>query len=220
MNKNLRWKLITIGAVIAAAVWLFYPPSQKIKLGLDLRGGVHLVLRVQTNDALKSQTDLTSEHLREAATERGVTGLTIVPQPPTTISITGVPANLDAQFRAVANEQSNNQFDLNPLGGGNYTMTMKPTAQRAVRESAVLQALQTIERRVNELGVTEPIVAPHGTSGEQILVQLPGVTDVARAKDIIKSTARLEMKIVEGGPAESEQALIQQHGGTIPPELM
>ncbi len=110
MNKNLRWKLITIGAVIAAAVWLFYPPSQKIKLGLDLKGGVHLVLRVQTDDALKLQTELTSEHLREAATERGVTGLTITPQPPITIAINGVPPNLDAQFRAVANEQSANQW--------------------------------------------------------------------------------------------------------------
>jgi preprotein translocase subunit SecD len=220
MNKNLRWKLITIGAVIAIAVWLFYPPSQKIKLGLDLKGGVHLVLRVQTSDALKLETELTSEHLREAAGERGVTGLTITPQPPTTITIAGVPPNLDAQFRAVANEQSANRFDLNSQGGGAYTMTMKATEQRAVRESAVQQALQTIERRVNELGVTEPIVAPHGTSGEQILVQLPGVTDVARAKDIIKSTAMLEMKIVEGGPAESEQALVQQHGGAIPPDMM
>ena len=68
-----------------------------------------------------------------------------------------------------------------------------------LREDAVNQALQTIERRVNELGVAEPIVARH-SAADQILVQLPGVTDVARAKEIIRSTAQLELKLVEQGP--------------------
>jgi preprotein translocase subunit SecD len=68
-----------------------------------------------------------------------------------------------------------------------------------LRDEAVAQALQTIERRVNELGVAEPIVAPHGAAGDQILVQLPGVTDVNRAKEIIRSTALLELKLVEVG---------------------
>src|SRR5689334_5991796 len=117
MNKNLRWKLILIVAVVAAAVWMFYPPQQKIKLGLDLKGGVHLVLRVQTDDALKLETELTGEHIREAAAERGITGITATPQPPTTIAFSGVPPAQDQQFRAIANEQSANRFDLNPQGG-------------------------------------------------------------------------------------------------------
>src|SRR5690349_6866064 len=125
MNKNLRWKIILILVIVAGAVALFYPPSQKIKLGLDLKGGVHMVLRVQTDDALKLETELLSEHLREAVTEKGITGLTITPQPPTTISITGVPSAQDAQFRTIAQEQSANRFDINPQGGGNYTMTMR-----------------------------------------------------------------------------------------------
>jgi preprotein translocase subunit SecD len=220
MNKNLRWKVILILVIVAGAVALFYPPSQKIRLGLDLKGGVHMVLRVQTDDALKLETELTSEHLREAATEKGINGLTITAQPPTTIAITGVPSAQDAQFRALATEQSANRFDVNPQGGGNYTMTMRLAEQTATKESAVQQSLQTIERRVNELGVSEPIVAPHGTAGNQILVQLPGVTDVARAKQIIRSTAMLQMEIIEGGPAESEDALKQQHGGIIPPDLI
>jgi preprotein translocase subunit SecD len=220
MNKNLRWKLLVILGVIAASVWMFYPPQQKIKLGLDLKGGVHLVLRVQTDDALKLETDLTGEHIREVAAERGITGVAVTTQPPTTITITGVPPAQDQQFRAIANEQSANRFDLTPQGNGSYTMTMRQATITAVRDSSVLQALQTIERRVNELGVSEPIVAPHGTNGDQILVQLPGVTEVNRAKEIIRSTARLEMRIIEGGPASDEQTLAQQHGGTLPPDMM
>ena len=76
---------------------------------------------------------------------------------------------------------------------------MKPNIQTELRDEAVVQARQTIERRVNELGVTEPSIAQQG-NGDQILVQLPGVTDVDRAKEIIGSTGLLELKIVEQGP--------------------
>ncbi len=220
MNKNLRWKLVVIGLVVAAAVWMFYPPQQKVKLGLDLKGGVHLVLRVQTDDVLKLETELTTEHLREALTEKGVTGPTITAQPPTKVVVGNVTGTSDAAFRAIVKDQQIDQrFDVSG-SAPTYTLTLKPSQISTLRESAVQQALQTIERRVNELGVAEPIVAPHGSSGDQILVQLPGVTDTNRAKEIIRSTAMLEMKIVEAGPAESEQALLQQHGGTLPPDMM
>jgi preprotein translocase subunit SecD len=219
MNKNLRWKLLLILGIVAGAVALFYPPSQRIKLGLDLKGGVHLVLRVQTDDALRLETELLAEHIRAAASDKGITA-TVTPKPPTTITVSGVPTNQDAQFRAIAQEQAGNTFDINPQGGGNYTLNMRPSQITATKESAVQQSLQTIERRVNELGVSEPIVAPHGSAGNQILVQLPGVTDVARAKQIIRSTAMLQMEIIEGGPADSEEALKQQHGGTIPPDMV
>ncbi len=81
------------------------------------------------------------------------------------------------------------------------------------------QALQTIERRVNELGVAEPIVARQGPA-DQILVQLPGVTDVARAKEIIRNTAILELKIVEQGPFPSEDAARQAYNNALPPDLI
>ncbi len=77
MNKNLRWKVITILAVLALAVFFFYPPQQKVKLGLDLKGGVHLVLRVQTDDALKLETEMTAERLRETLQSRGIYGATV-----------------------------------------------------------------------------------------------------------------------------------------------
>src|SRR5207244_8418143 len=95
-----------------------------------------------------------------------------------------------------------------------YTFTMKPNIQVNLREEAVIQARQTIERRVNELGVTEPSIAQQGNQGDQILVQLPGVTDVDRAKEIIRSTGLLELKIVEQGPAPTKEALMTN--GKVP----
>ena len=81
MMKNLRWRVGLTVAVIALAIWAFYPPEQKINLGLDLKGGVHLVLKVQTDDAVRIETETTSERVRDALTRAGVAFTNIVVQP-------------------------------------------------------------------------------------------------------------------------------------------
>jgi preprotein translocase subunit SecD len=219
MNKTLRWKVIVILAVLGLSVWAFYPPSERVRLGLDLKGGVHLVMRVQTDDALKLETETTAERLREELARRNIAVASITPEGPTRFRVSGVPADQDAEFRRIAEEQTGALFNRQSGAGGTYTFVLKPNMEITLREEAVRQALQTIERRVNDLGVAEPIVAPHGAGGNQILVQLPGVTDVARAKEIIRSTALLELKLVEDGPAPSREALLQSRNGIVPPGM-
>jgi preprotein translocase subunit SecD len=228
MNKNIRWKVITIVAVLVifAAVGV-YPiiasqygitsPSwlmaKQLKLGLDLKGGVHLVLRVQTDDAIRLEGEQEMERLREALRTRNinVTGLTM----PTIaqIRVEGVPPAQDAAFREAAADLAVN-YDRSPGTNGSYTFTMKPNIQVILRQESVVAARQTIERRVNELGVAEPSIAQQGANGDQILVQLPGVTDVEHAKEIIRSTGLLELKIVEAGPAATREDLLQN--GQVP----
>jgi preprotein translocase subunit SecD len=219
MTKNLQWKLLIILAVIALAVFSFYPPREKVRLGLDLKGGVHLVLRVQTDDALKLETEMATERLREALAQRNIVPGNIAAEPPSRFVVAGVTAGQDAQFRTIADEQVGAVFNRVSGAGGSYTFDIKPNVAVTLRDETVRQALQTIERRVNEFGVAEPIVAPHGTSNDQILVQLPGVTDVGRAKELIRSTALLELKLVEQGPAPTREALLQTTNGVVPPSL-
>jgi preprotein translocase subunit SecD len=216
VNKNLRWKVITIVGVVALAVFAFYPPSQKVSLGLDLKGGVHLVMRVQTDAALRIETETTVERLRETLSRGGVQYMGLEVTSPTEFVATGV-QNPQA-FRAAAVEVDT-VFSRSPGAGGRETYTMRPNLATQFREEAVNQALLTIERRVNELGVAEPIVARQGAA-DQILVQLPGVTDVARAKEIIRSTALLELKLVEQGPFPSEEAARQAYNNNLPPDLV
>jgi preprotein translocase subunit SecD len=211
---SLRTKLLIILGVMGLSVWGFYPPDKKINLGLDLKGGVHLVLRVHTDDALKLETELTAERLRAALSAANVQVGKVEAVSPTVIRLEGV--QNDQGFRAAATDIETN-FNRSS-GAGTYTYTMKGNVVNVLREEAVNQALQTIERRVNELGVAEPIVARHG-GAEQILVQLPGVTDVARAKEIIRSTAYLELKLVEQGPFPSREAALQAYNNTLPPEV-
>jgi preprotein translocase subunit SecD len=212
---SLRTKLIIIAGVIGLAIYGFYPPWQKVNLGLDLKGGVHLVLRVHTDDALRLATELTADRFRAGLSTANVQA-TVTATSATEIKVDGV-AN-DQAYRAVENDVLLAEYNRASGAGGSYTYSLKPNVSNQLREEAVTQALQTIERRVNELGVAEPIVARHG-GADQILVQLPGVTDVAKAKEIIRSTALLELKLVEKGPFSTREAALQDSNNNLPPDL-
>ena len=216
MAKNLRWKVLTIVGVLALAVWSFYPPDQKVRLGLDLKGGVQLVLRVQTDDALRLEVQTTADRLVEQAKTANITSAAATVNGPTSFTVTGIAPEQDGAFRNLLTEVDAN-YDRTS-SAGSYTFTLKPNIAVQLREDTVNQALQTIERRVNELGVAEPVVARH-TAADQIIVQLPGVSDVARAKEIIRSTAQLELTLVEQGPFSDENAAKAAMGGNIPPDM-
>jgi preprotein translocase subunit SecD len=215
MTKNLQYRALTILAVIGLSVWAFYPPGQKINLGLDLKGGVHLVLRVQTDDALKLETDTTVERLRDTLTRGGVQFTKLEATSATEFVVEGIQNDQAFRQAAVDPDASYNRGS----GAGRYTYTLKPNIAQQLRNEAVTQALQTIERRVNELGVAEPIVARQGTV-DQILVELPGVSDVQRAKDIIRSTALLELKFVEQGPFSTEDDAKKAYNNAVPPDML
>jgi preprotein translocase subunit SecD len=224
MSKNLRWRVLTILAVAVIATWAFYPPFDapgrqgKVRLGLDLKGGVHLVLRVQTDDALKLETEMAAERLRESLAQASIPGVTIATQPPTRLTATGVPPAQDAQFRTLSDQHLATLFNRSGAAGG-YSYEMKPNMAAQLRTESVQQALQTLERRINALGVSEPIVTPHGSTGDQILVQVPGAKDPEQVKRVIGSTAILEFKIVEQGPASSQEALLASTNGVVPPDM-
>ena len=230
MNKNIRWKVITIVAVlvifagvgvypILASSYHLPSPSwlqqKQLKLGLDLKGGVHLVLRVQRDDAIRLEAVQEMERLRDTLRTRNIPVTTINMPSISQIRVEGIPPAQDAAFREAAADLATN-FDRSPGTNGSYAFNMKPNVQNTLRQEAVVQARQTIERRVNELGVAEPSIAEQGQNGDQILVQLPGVTDVQHAKEIIRSTGLLELKIVEGGPANTREDLLQA-GQVRPP---
>jgi preprotein translocase subunit SecD len=212
MIKNLQWRIGIIVAVIVLSIWAFVPPREKIKLGLDLKGGVHLVLRVKTDDALRVETETTVERLRDSLTREGVQFSKVEATSATEFRVEGIQD--DARFRAQAAADVESVYDRTPEAGG-YSYSIKPNIANQLRDQTIAQALETIERRVNELGVAEPIVARY-TQQDQIVVQLPGVTDVRRAKDIIKSTARLELKLMDQGPFPTREAALQAVNNVVP----
>ncbi len=190
--------------------WLM---DKQLKLGLDLKGGVHLVLKVQTDDALRLESEQESERLRAELATQGVNGANVTLVSPTQFKVDGIAPAQDAALRQAATEVQAS-FERSPGANGTYAFTMKPNIAVNLRDEAVVQARETIERRVNELGVTEPSISQQGAGGDEILVQLPGVTNVEKAKQVMGSSGMLEFKIVEQGPAPTKEALMPN--GQVP----
>ncbi|MFB3825707.1 MAG: protein translocase subunit SecD [Bryobacteraceae bacterium] len=236
MQRKLTGRTIVIVATLLLCVYgvIGFPKSladlrnniaKNIRLGLDLKGGSHLVLQVQVQDAVKAEADQTIERLKDELRKAGIDYASIDRNDPTRIEdadniqieIKGVPANKTSEFRGTVGDR----FDawvLTPANSTDYRMTLKPSYLITLKRDTVTRSVQTIGTRINELGLTEPSVQQYGRAGEdyQILVQLPGVDDPARVKEIMQTTAQLEICEVKDGPYASREAAMAQHGGVLP----
>ena len=235
-NKTLLWKAVVIvGILLAFLFGIFGIPSSlsgqglltamtdRIHLGLDLRGGTHLILQVQVNDAVKVDSDNAVEVLKEQLNKRKIAFAEIgKPDPdnnPDRIVIKGVPPASRSDLLDIVNARLP-EYQATPGANDTWAISMKPQALQDLKNRAVTQAIETIRNRIDQLGVSEPTIQEHGLGQYQILVQLPGVDDPARVKDIMQSTAMLEIKQSLGGPYPSEQAALQDKGGVLPPDAI
>jgi preprotein translocase subunit SecD len=214
MKKGLQWKLILTLAVTALSVFLFFPPKDKIKLGLDLKGGIHLVLQVMTEDAVTIETDTEIARLQEQLKKKNITFKTMVKGDVGKFTIQGLGVDQEAGLKTVLDD-SFQEWDYSFLGE-TVSLQMKDPAVRYLKEQAVTQALETIRNRVDVMGVSEPMIQRQGMAGDRIVVELPGVEDPERIKSIIKTTAILEWKLVRAGPAPDEATLLASVGGIVP----
>jgi preprotein translocase subunit SecD len=236
MNKNLGWKVIVIiatllfflfGIVGIPDQWsrsgLVAALQNRIHLGLDLKGGTHLILQVQVNDAVNVDSDNAVERLKADLRARKINYAEISkPDPvnnPDKIVLKGVPAESRSDLLSIVQDRLP-EYDLTSGADNSWTVSMKPQALADLKNRAVTQAIETIRNRIDSLGVSEPIIEEHGLGQYQILVQLPGVDDPARVKDIMQSTAMLEIRQSFGGPYSSEQQALQDKGGVLPPDQM
>ena len=208
MNTNLWWKLGLILAILVTFVVVLIPgvlSDEPIRRGLDLKGGTHLVMRVNVGDATRLEVDQAMEALKRQAvkmplpvpTTRRVNDTTFVAILPAGVS--------SADYERIAKDYLPS-FDLSRTPEGALQFKMKPPAQSALERDTVTHVVETIDNRVNALGVTEPYIAPE--SGNRIVIQLPGVDDPARVKDIIKTTAQLQFRLVEGTPMSDPNAAL------------
>jgi len=232
MNKNLTWKLVVIVATLLVFLFgifgipqsfsgqgLLAAMTNRIHLGLDLRGGTHLILQVQVNDAVNIDSDNAIEVLKEQLNKRKIAFADISkPDPqnnPDRVVLKGVPTEGRKDLLDIVSERLS-EYNLSSGAENTWTLTMKPQMLTELKNKAVTQAIETIRNRIDSLGVSEPTIQEHGLGQYQILVQLPGIDDPGRVKDIMQSTAMLEIKQVLGGPYPSEQAALQDKGGILP----
>jgi preprotein translocase subunit SecD len=235
MNKNLTWKLVVIvGILLVFLAGIFGIPkdwsgkgilasiTDRIHLGLDLRGGTHLILQVQVNDAVNVDSDNAIARLKEELRTHKINYADITkPDPvnhPEMIVVKGISPEQARDFKSIVSDRLP-EYDPSSGAENSWTVSMKAQNLADLKNRAVAQAIETIRNRIDQLGVSEPVIQEHGLGQYQILVQLPGVDDPGRVKDIMQSTAMLEIKQVLGGPYSSQQQAMQdQPNGLLPPD--
>ena len=236
MDKNLSWKLAVIAGILLVFLFgIFGIPkdwsgrgvlasiSDRIHLGLDLRGGTHLILQVQVNDAVNVDSDNALARLKEDLRTHKINYADIAkPDPvnhPEIVVVKGVPPDQTSDFKSIMSDRLP-EYDASSGAENSWTVSMKAQGLADLKNRAVAQAIETIRNRIDQLGVSEPVIQEHGLGQYQILVQLPGVDDPARVKEIMQSTAMLEIKQSLGGPYSSEQSALQEHGGVLPQDTV
>jgi preprotein translocase subunit SecD len=234
MNPNLKWKAVFIFGVILICIFFIFglptfPTSlaqikdnftRQIKLGLDLQGGTHLILQVQVQEAIAQETDQTVDRLTTQMRTKSIRYDEVRRVDDTHVVVRNVPSDQISQFRDLVHDQFELNWELSSAPGevNAYLLTLRPSAISRIDESTMSQSLETIERRINALGLTEPTIQPHGRKDNEILVQLPGEGDPARAKQVIQAGGQLELKLVEDpNPYSSEAAALAAHAGILPP---
>ena len=215
MKKGLQWKSIVIVAVLGLAIFLAYPPKDKIKLGLDLKGGIHLVLQVLTEDAINIETDQEIARFQEQFKKNNITFQTVSKEKPGRFAFSGTAADQEGKTRDLI-DQYTRDWEYS-FSGDKLAFTLKPAVIQFLKDQAVNQVRETIANRIDQFGVAEPLIQRQGS--ERIVVELPGVTDPDRVKGLIKVTAVLEWKLVKAGPAPDEETLLKDFGGKIPEDM-
>jgi preprotein translocase subunit SecD len=245
-KKNLVQRLIIVALVTLAGLYIVIGPRRKptlhdftwsgikatlasnIHLGLDLKGGSHLVMRVKTDDYLKDLTEGNVLAVQNSAKEQGFKLTDVKAQTAGEYKLTIQAA--DASNLSGVSDELKKKLDpegywTSSISGNTITWTLTPTAQRALAEQATDQAHKIILSRLEGVGVVEPLVQRHGSqSSHQILVQMPGISDPQRVKELLKADSNLELVHVVSQPnpapsqtfatkEEAEQSL----GGTVPP---
>nr|WP_311465716.1 protein translocase subunit SecD [uncultured Ottowia sp.] len=200
--------IVALNLVSRSPDWLTALHAKPMYLGLDLRGGVHFMLQVDMRAAITKRLDTTASDIRMLLRQKDIRHGG-VSRSGDAIEVRMRDANmLDAARRQIAQNQPQMDVAAAP-DGSRLTVTFKPAALHEVQEQAIKQNITTLHNRVNELGVAEPVIQQQGA--DRVVVQLPGVQDTAKAKDILGRTATLEMRLVDES-AEGRAA----EGGTGP----
>lgn len=236
MKSRFGLKIAIVMAVFLLCFWrvIGFSPSwdavkqnlsDNIALGLDLKGGTHLILQVQVQDALKSEADQTIDRLRTrlARADISYTGIrrndpgSIEDADSIEIQLEGTPIDRVSDVRAILDEEAPSWLAASS-GSSSFALALRPSELLRLKAETLQQSMSTIENRINGLGLTEPVIQQHGRAEaeHEILVQLPGVSDPARVMNLLQMSAQLEIAKEIGGPYGSPEAARSQNNGILP----
>ena len=228
-NRSLLWKFGLIAVIAAAAFFAGFPPKERINLGLDLQGGLHVLMQVHTDSAIEYELNNVQGWIGNRMNDDGLTYDAILPTGLGVLELRGTDRNQRDRVRAVLDDIVGS-WDIASTASDGWRITM-PADQRAFYEGAAIDVtLERMRNRIDSLGVAEPLIQKQGIRGDRILIQLPGVEDPGRIKEIVLSGGMLEWKEVSfppglanmsnWGPASTPEELLAQFGGLLPDDTV
>jgi protein-export membrane protein SecD len=235
MKRHLRFKFFFIVAVILVCIYgiIGLPKSKaelvenwhnNIHLGLDLRGGTYLVVQVQQQDAFNNEAGMRADALKDALRKANVQyadvevaeAHSLQDATKAAILIKGVPSTQSGTLRGIVNEQFST-WVLTPVNATDYRMAMRPSDALKMWQNVLAQTKNTMDKKINALGLSEASVQQRREDVDsQLLIQMPGVDDPGRVKQIIQTAAVLELYDVKGGPYQSREEALAQNNGVLP----
>ncbi|HXY38817.1 MAG TPA: protein translocase subunit SecD [Vicinamibacteria bacterium] len=224
MRPELRWRAILYGTILIACGVVVWPPYDrgeepgKIHLGLDLKGGIHLVLQVKVDDALVATTDDAVNTVRDQAVRKAIQVASVSRVSSTSFAVDGIEPARVKDMQDILRDFFRSDWEVRDAGGGKLVVQMTDSYQHQLRQQTVQEAIRTIERRVNAEGTREPVIAATGSRGDEVLVQLPGEQDIERAKRMISTVGQLTLRLVEN-TAPTQETLLQGVGGKVPDNM-
>ncbi|MFN8012434.1 MAG: protein translocase subunit SecD [Holophagaceae bacterium] len=218
MSKRTLWRLVVTLLICGACAYFFIPLS-KVRLGLDLRGGVHFELEVQQHEALESDLKDAAGSIADRLRQKGFKEAVAVVAGDK-VAISGLPADQKAAVEKALESFGNYRFDVQ---GATATAVQKDTYKTYLKDDASKRALQIIENRINQFGVAEPEITPSGPEGNRIVVELPGVGEAEREriKGLLSTPGRLELRLLAKAPViyfSSKEQALDYYKGQLPPD--
>ncbi|MGH7277130.1 MAG: protein translocase subunit SecD [Candidatus Rokuibacteriota bacterium] len=196
MRKDWWWRIGLVVAAVAVSVFYLYPPKESINLGLDLQGGIHLVLGVETDKAMASHVERAAADFRSALERKGIGVARVAREGEAAVVVQLASPQTWNDALTVSSEFGAFERRREDPAAGRFTLALAEREQNRLRDEFVRQAVETIRNRVDQFGVAEPTITRQGA--DRILIQLPGLQDPERAKALIGKTALLEFKLLDG----------------------
>jgi preprotein translocase subunit SecD len=193
MNLKLRWVFIVL--VIAWSVFSMMPLNEKLKLGLDLQGGMHVVLGVDTEKAVEAKVESMANQLRKELTAENIDFSYVQKTDKETLNVSLKNAEAYEKAKAVISDNYPTLQDISISKENTLSYMLEKRAADRMRDYAVEQSLEVVRNRIDEFGVSEPVIQRQGKT--QVVVQLPGITEPDRAIKLIGKTAQLKFYIVD-----------------------
>jgi preprotein translocase subunit SecD len=232
MGKNLARRTAFIIAVLAIFIYgIFFGTNlprlaplktlltNNIHLGLDLQGGTHLVLQVHVEEAVNAATDRDVQLLNTALAADGATATKLDPAHPEVITVSGGSVTQQSAIHDAITGNEYASYDVNSApGGSGYLMTLKQSAIRDIKDRTLDTSIDTITERIDKLGTYEPLVQKYGLGDDQIVLELPGISDPAQVQRLIEATPKLEVHAVVGSAYPDAAAATASLNGVVPPD--